>query len=234
MQLGTASEVVTVSGAATQLNDTNSQIGGELSTQELIDLPEETGTKGANEFLITKTFAGASSTSQDYSNVNNLSLGGGRPVSNPIIIDGLPSNMGVDGTYGLIPTPDSTEELQVLTSPFSAQYGQSGGGAILTTTKSGTERFHGSAFESYSSQDLVALGYFTAPGTAVPAQSFNYFGGSIGGPVWIQNSSTAASVASTSSPTGKIRSPTQPPPRIPTFPPWPNAAATSPDPRLWG
>lgn len=185
LRIGAASEVVTVSGSVSSINATNPQVGGELSTQELIDLPETTGTKGANEFLITKTFAGASSSSQDYSNVNNLSLGGGRPVSNPIIIDGLPSNMGVDGTYGLIPTPDSTEELQVLTSPFSAQYGQSGGGAILTTTRSGTEKFHGSAFESYSSNDLVARGYFTAPNTVVPSQSFNYFGGSIGGPIWI-------------------------------------------------
>src|SRR5258708_2802170 len=185
LRLGTNSEVVTVTGAATSLNDTNPQVGGELNTQELIDLPESTGTKGANEFLITKTFAGAGSTSQDYSNVNNLSLGGGRPVTNPLIIDGLPSNMGVDGTYGLVPTPDSTEELQVLTAPFSAQYGQSGGGAVLTTTKSGTEKFHGSAFESYSSQSLNALGYFTVPGTVINPSSFHYFGGSIGGPVLI-------------------------------------------------
>src|ERR1700729_4229416 len=183
LKLGANSEVVTVTDAASSLNSTNSQIGGELSTQELIDLPENTSSKGANEFLITKTFAGAASTSQDYSNVNNLSLGGGRTGTNPIIIDGLPSNMGIDGTYGLIPTPDSTEEFQVLTSPFSAQYGQSGGGAILTTTKSGTDSFHGSAFESYSSQDLNALGYFTAPGTVVQPSYFHYFGGAIGGPV---------------------------------------------------
>lgn len=185
LQLGAASQVITVTGAESSLNATNPQVGGELSTSELIDLPEVTSTHGANEFLITKTFAGVSSTSQDYSNVNNLTLGGGRPDTNPIIIDGLPSNMGVDGTYGLVPTPDSTEELQVLTAPFSAQYGQSGGGAILTTTKSGTEKFHGSAFESYSSQDLNALGYFTAPGTVVPSSVFNYFGGSVGGPVLI-------------------------------------------------
>lgn len=183
LKVGAATEVINVTDTASSLNDTNAQIGGELSTPELVDLPESTSTKGANEFLITRIFAGASSTSQDYSNVNNLSLGGGRPVSNPIIIDGLPSNMGTDGTYGLIPTPDSTEELQVLTAPFSAQYGQSGGGAILTTTKSGTDHFHGSAFETYNSQDLVALGYFTAPGTVKPTQSFNYFGGSIGGPI---------------------------------------------------
>ena len=185
LRVGANSQVITVTDAASSLNDTNPQIGGELNTSELIDLPESTSTKGANEFLVTKTFAGASSTSQDYSNVNNLSLGGGRPVSNPIIIDGLPSNMGVDGTYGLIPTPDSTEEIQVLTAPFSAQYGQSGGGAILTNTRSGSNTFHGAAFESYSSQDLVALGYFTAPGTHVYPSSFHYFGGSVGGPVLI-------------------------------------------------
>jgi len=183
LKLGATSEIMTVSGTESSLNTFNSQVGGELSTQELIDLPESTGTKGANEFLITKTFVGAASSSQDYSNVNNLSLGGGRAGTNPIIIDGLPSNMGIDGTYGLIPTPDSTEELQVLTAPFSAQYGQSGGGAILTTTRSGTEKFHGSAFESYSSQSLNALGYFTKPGTVIQPSYFHYFGGSIGGPV---------------------------------------------------
>jgi hypothetical protein len=185
LALGPTSQVITVTSGESALNNTNPQVGGELGTQELIDLPEVTNTHGANEFLITKTFAGVSSTSQDYSNVNNLTLGGGRPVTNPLIIDGLPSNMGVDGTYGLVPTPDSTEELQVLTAPFSAQYGQSGGGAVLTTTKSGTEKFHGSAFESYNSQDLTALGYFTAPGTVINPSSFHYFGGSIGGPVWI-------------------------------------------------
>lgn len=183
LRLGAASEAVTVSGMGSELNTTNSQIGGELSTSELIDLPENTSSKGANEFLVTKTFAGASSTSQNYSNVNNLSLGGGRPVSSPIIIDGLPSNMGTDGTYGLIPTPDSTEEIQVLTAPFSAQYGQSGGGAILTTTKSGTDSYHGTAFETYRNQDMLALSYFSAPGTVRAQQSFHYFGGSIGGPV---------------------------------------------------
>ncbi len=183
LHLGASSQIVTVTGTATTLNETNSQISGELNNSELIDLPEVTNTHGANEFLITKTFVGVSSTSQDYSNVNDLSLGGGRPDTNPIIIDGLPSNMGVDGTYGLVPTPDSTEELQVLTSPFSAQYGQSGGGAILTTTKSGTDKFHGSAFESYSTQGLNALGFFTAPGAIVPGLVFHYFGGSVGGPV---------------------------------------------------
>ncbi len=101
-----------------------------------------------------------------------------------------------------MPTPDSTEELQVLTAPFSAQYGQSGGGAVLTTTRSGKEKFHGGAFESYSSQSLNALGYFTAPGTVINPSSFHYFGGSSAVLSLFQSSSTAASIASTFSPTG--------------------------------
>src|SRR3984885_295604 len=185
LQVGSESEAITVNAQGTALNDTNPQIGNQFGSNDLINLPENISTHGAEELLLSAQVPGVSSTSPDYSNPNNISLGGGRPDTNPIIVDGLPSNMGVDDTYGLVPTPDSTEELQVLTSPFSAQYGQSGGGAVLTTTKSGTENFHGSAFESYSSQDLNALGYFTAPGTVVQPSYFHYFGGSVGGPVWI-------------------------------------------------
>ena len=185
LQMGSESQVVTVTAEGTALNDTNPQIGQQFGASDLVNLPEYTSTHGAEELLLAAQVPGVASTSSDYSNPNNISLGGGRPDTNPIIVDGLPSNMGVDGTYGLVPTPDSTEELQVLTSPFSAQYGQSGGGAIITTTKSGTSSFHGSLFEYHNDQSLNALSYFSAPNTLRPVNVFNYFGGSIGGPVWI-------------------------------------------------
>ncbi len=185
LHIGAESQVITVNAEGTELNDTNSQIGIEFGPSDMINLPENIGSHGAEELLLAAQSPGVSSTSPDYSNPNNISLGGGRPDTNPIIVDGLPSNMGVNDTYGLVPTPDSTEELQVLTAPFSAQYGQSGGGAILTTTKSGTASLHGGLFEYHNDQSLNALGYFTAPGTPVPVQVFNYFGGSLGGPVYI-------------------------------------------------
>jgi hypothetical protein len=185
LQVGSESEAITVNAQGTALNDTNPQIGNQFGSNDLINLPENIGTHGAEELLLSAQVPGVSSTSPDYGNPNNISLGGGRPDTNPIIVDGLPSNMGVDDTYGLVPTPDSTEELQVLTSPFSAQYGQSGGGAILTTTKSGTQNFHGSLFEYHNDQSLNALSYFSAPNTLRPVNVFNYFGGSVGGPVLI-------------------------------------------------
>src|SRR3984885_2913913 len=185
LQVGSESEAITVNAQGTALNDTNPQIGNQFGSNDLINLPENISTHGAEELLLSAQVPGVSSTSPDYSNPNNISLGGGRPDTNPIIVDGLPSNMGVDDTYGLVSTPDTTEELQVLTSPFSAQYGQSGGGAILTTTKSGTQNFHGSLFEYHNDQSLNALSYFSAPNTLRPVNVFNYFGGSVGGPVLI-------------------------------------------------
>ena len=97
--------------------------------------------------------------------------------------------MAVDNTYGFTPTPDSTGELQVLITPYSAQYGQTGGGAILTSTKSGTNDLHGALFEYHNDEALNAVDFFTnsSPGARpVRGESItNYFGGSAGGPVYI-------------------------------------------------
>lgn len=185
LQVGAHAQTVTVSAEGTTLNETNAQIGNSIGSSDLVNLPENIGTHGAEELLLAAQVPGVSSTSPNYGNPNNISLGGGRPDTNPIIVDGLPSNMGVNGTYGLVPTPDSTQELQVLTSPFSAQYGQSGGGVILTTTKAGTQDFHGSLFEHHKDQSMNALKYFSSPNATRPKAVFNYFGGSVGGPIYI-------------------------------------------------
>jgi hypothetical protein len=182
---GSIQQSVSVEATATQLNRTSSDIGGEIGKEDLLNLPETFSTHGASVLNLVSIFAGVASSSADYSNPNNVSLGGGRPDTVPIIIDGLPSNMGADNTYGLVPTPDSTQQLQVLTSAFSAQYGQTGGGAILTTSRSGTSSLHGAFFEYHNNQDLDALNFFTPPGTKRTRNIFNYFGGSLGGPAYI-------------------------------------------------
>jgi hypothetical protein len=185
LQPGSVQQSVSVVATTTQLNRTSSDIGGELGASDLLNLPEAFSTHGASVLNLVSIFGGVASSSADYSNPNNVSLGGGRPDTVPIIVDGLPSNMGADNTYGLVPTPDSTEQLQVLSSAFSAQYGQTGGGAILTTSRSGTSSLHGAFFEYHNDQDLDALNFFTPPGTKRTRNIFNYFGGSLGGPAYI-------------------------------------------------
>ncbi len=180
LKTGSLQQSVTVTDTPVDINKVTPDLGTHIGGEDLINLPES-----GSELTIVKIFPGMSSTSQSYSNINNISLGGGRPDTNPIIIDGLPSNMGADGTYGLVPTPDSTDELQVLTQPFSAQYGQTGGGVILTSTRAGTSVLHGSLFEYNTNQHFDALDFFSSATTKKPVSIQNYFGGSLGGPVYI-------------------------------------------------
>jgi hypothetical protein len=177
---GSVAESVTVTDTAVDINKITPDIGTHLVSEDLVDLPES-----GYAFLMVKIFPGMSGSSPSYSNINNISLAGGRPDTNPIIIDGLPSTMGADDTYGLTPTPDATQELQVLTQAFSAQYGQTGGGVILMDTKAGTSALHGSMFEYNSNQHFNALDFFTSPGTKKPVSISNHFGGSAGGPIYI-------------------------------------------------
>jgi hypothetical protein len=150
LKTGSVQDSIVVTDTAVDVNKVSPDIGTHLASDDLINLPES-----GSEFTIIKIFPGMSGSSPNYSNINNISLAGGRPDTNPIIVDGLPSNMAADDTYGLVPTPDSTEELQVLTQAFSAQYGQTGGGVILTNTKAGTSTLHGSMFE-YNTNPLLS------------------------------------------------------------------------------
>jgi hypothetical protein len=180
LKTGSVQDSIVVTDTAVDVNKVTPDIGTHIGSDDLINLPES-----GSEFTIIKIFPGMSGSSPNYSNINNISLAGGRPDTNPIIVDGLPSNMGADDTYGLVPTPDSTEELQVLTQPFSAQYGQTGGGVILTNTKAGTSTLHGSLFEYNTNQHFDALDFFSSANTQKPVSIQNYFGGSLGGPVYI-------------------------------------------------
>jgi hypothetical protein len=180
LKTGSVQDSIVVTDTAVDINKVTPDIGTHLVSDDLISLPES-----GSEFTIIKIFPGMSGSSPNYSNINNISLAGGRPDANPIIVDGLPSNMGADDTYGLVPTPDSTEELQVLTQPFSAQYGQTGGGVILTDTKAGASTPHGSLFEYNTNQHFDALDFFSSANTQKPVSIQNYFGGSLGGPVYI-------------------------------------------------
>lgn len=138
LQPGAVTQTVTVEAKGILVNRVSSEISGEIGYDDLINLPESISSHGASSLGMVSVLPGISGSSPDYSNPNNNSFAGGRTDTTPIITDGLPSNMGADNTYGFVPSPYSTEELQVMTVPFSAQYGQTGGGAILTTTKAGT------------------------------------------------------------------------------------------------
>jgi len=115
----------------------------------------------------------------------DVSINGQQSSYNNNMIDGFDNNERNNGLTGVRPSIDGIQEMKVDTSVFRAEVGRAGGGAINLITKSGTNSFHGSAFEYLRNEDMDANGYLFG---ATPVQGLyrqNIFGGSFGGPVWL-------------------------------------------------
>ena len=139
MQVGQVTETVEVSAVANPLNLASPEIGHVVGEVQLLNVPLiATNSRGRSPLLLAKLVPGVTSTSANNSNINNFSFGGGRPVTNEILVDGLPTTNPSDQTYTLTPSPDAVQEFKVLTTPFSAEYGHTGGGVMMLTSKSGT------------------------------------------------------------------------------------------------
>ena len=86
----------------------------------------------------------------------------------------------MNGGTSIIPNLDSIDEFRVLTNNFDPEYGNYNGGMVTVITKSGSDSFHGDAFEFLRNTALDARGYFDPAG---PSSSQNQFGGTLGGPI---------------------------------------------------
>jgi outer membrane receptor protein involved in Fe transport len=127
--------------------------------------------------------------------LGDISFAGQRGTLNSLVVDGADNNntffgqaLGRTGS-GRAPyqfSQDAVQEFQVNRSSYSAEYGRAGGAVINVVTKSGTNQFHGSAFEYYRDKDLNANSFVNK--TAVPERPkspyhYDQFGGSLGGPI---------------------------------------------------
>jgi len=125
--------------------------------------------------------AGVSSTppSGDL-DAGNLSVSGQRETANGFSVNGSNVVEGVNMGTAIVPNLDSIAELRVLTNSFDAEYGNYSGGQVIVTTKSGTNQFHGSAFEFLRNTALDARSFFDAQRARFDR---NQFGGTLGGRV---------------------------------------------------
>ncbi|MBI1789177.1 MAG: TonB-dependent receptor [Acidobacteria bacterium] len=183
MQVGEVTEKLEVSASAVQLNFTSSEVGHVVSAEQLLNLPLiASNSRGRSPLLWAKLLPGVTSTSANNSNINNFSFGGGRPVTNEILVDGLPTTNPSDQTYTLTPSPDAVQEFKVLTTPFSAEYGHTGGGVMMLTSKTGTNQYHGSAYDYFRNRLLNGRNFF-APAKSTIKYVQNDPGGTFGGPM---------------------------------------------------
>jgi hypothetical protein len=107
------------------------------------------------------------------------SVNGGRLGSNGFMVNGADAQEGVHNGAAILPNLDSISEFRIITNNFNAEYGNFSGGQINVVTKSGTNQFHGDAFEFLRNTDFDASQYFVGRGDFIQ----NQFGGIFGGPI---------------------------------------------------
>jgi hypothetical protein len=115
-----------------------------------------------------------------------LTISGARPQQNNYRLDGVSLNDYANGAPGSVLGGslgvDAIQEFSVLTSNYSAEYGKTSGGVVNAVTRSGTNSFHGSAYEFLRNSALDARNFFDGP--TIPPFKRNQFGGAIGGPIF--------------------------------------------------
>jgi hypothetical protein len=185
LEVGALTETIEVTGEAPLLEATTSSMGQVIDNRKIMNLP----LNSRNPYRLALLVPGVSGRVEDQFNGGRLVVNGGRPGTNEILVDGVPSSPPLVNPiqgFSVLPSVDSVQEFKVQTNNYSAEYGRSGGSVINMVYKSGTNEFHGTAFEFLRNSRLDANDFF-ANRNGVPRGDFkrNQFGATAGGPIYI-------------------------------------------------
>ena len=193
MRPGAVSEnVEVISTAAALLESSTSEVGQVIETKAVSDLPLNgrnfaqlailgTGVIGVG-FGPSGTI-GSGTRPDDPRPGAELMSNGNREMSNDYLLDGVDDNFRRNALITLRPTVEDILEFKIQTNLFGAEQGRNSGATVNVITKSGTNVYHGSAFELVRNNDFDARNFFNAAGTPQPEYRQNQFGGSVGGPI---------------------------------------------------
>lgn len=186
LAVGSMTDSVSVQAAATPVQSQSAERSSDLDKHEIQALLSR-GLSFGGLLRGLPGFAGATDSDGPNGGQNYSSINGTRAAAT------IPTLNGVDGSdpssQGALYATEATDalaELDVKTSSYQAEYGQSGGAIINLSTKSGTRQFHGGIYGYLRNEDLNANSYFNNL-NGVARAKYRYFigGGSIGGPVYI-------------------------------------------------
>jgi hypothetical protein len=200
LEVGAQSEQVLVEAAAEALQTATSTLGTTVASTTVTALPLANRNYTQLLGLAPGASVGANNATAFGKATQDISTNGGDPGQNNFQMDGVAinniANAGSSNDGGIyagigIPNPDSIQEFKIQTSTYDASYGRNPGANVNVVTKSGTNAFHGTAFEFFRNSQLNANDFFynrdTCPtySGSCPKQVLNQnqFGGAIGGPV---------------------------------------------------
>jgi hypothetical protein len=188
LQVGAATETVTVTGIPPQLQTTEASVGQVIDSTTLNSLP----LNGRNFTFLAQITAGVNTPQADTRGnaaSGAFSANGLRPAQNNYLLDGIDNNSNavdfLNGTnFVILPPLDAIQEFKVQTAQFSAEQGRSAGAVLNATIKSGTNRIHGAVWEFFRNDKLDAADWFENNNRVQKGKlRWNQFGASIGGPI---------------------------------------------------
>jgi hypothetical protein len=187
LQVGATAQTVDVTAAPPILQTETTQLGSIIDARTNEQLPLAT----RNYVQLTLLTAGAVtpnpsgfSTTQTFYNLERPYINGNREQTNNFVLDGMDNNQVSDNLVAYAPSVDAVQEFNEITQNAPAEFGNFMGGITSVSTKSGTNQFHGNAFEFFRNDALNANQWSSNfKGQPKPALRWNEFGGSLGGPI---------------------------------------------------
>jgi len=195
LKIGSNTETVTVDSAAVLLETDSSERGQVIGTREVENLPLNGRAYADLAALVPGVRRNILENSTDSSRDASFNVNGQRSEFNNFLLDGLDNNAYGTSNQGfsnqaIPPSPDAISEFRVETDNYSAEYGRSAGAVINVSIRSGTNQFHGKAYDYLRNTIFNAIGPFTPPTNPLtgapqkPVLIRNQFGGTFGGPIW--------------------------------------------------
>lgn len=186
LQVGTVTNTVTVTASAAVVQTTTSEISNTVSGEEAEALPlNGRNYQGMGSLMpgVINTSPQAAMGTGGFNTSNSLNVNGQGSSGSLYTIDGIwNENTGNMTQTTIMPNPDSIDEIKVLQSNYDAKYSLMGASVVIVQTKSGTDKFHGGAWEFLRNTVLDTRNFFS---TTISPEEWNIFGWNLGGPIFI-------------------------------------------------
>jgi Carboxypeptidase regulatory-like domain/TonB dependent receptor-like, beta-barrel/TonB-dependent Receptor Plug Domain len=192
LQTGARSESITIVEQAPLVETANGTLGIVIDQKKVVDLPlngrnfAQLGTLIPGVVAPPAALGGLNGDASPggFGNVTgSFNVNGMRNQSNNFLLDGASNNDTFNTGFVLRPPPDAIQEFKILTHSYNAEYGRNVGSVVNVVTKSGTNEWHGGAWEFNRSDTLQARNFFAPSTQPKPKLKQNQFGASLGGPL---------------------------------------------------
>jgi hypothetical protein len=182
LQLGELSETITVAGEAAQIDISSATIAEVVDHARIVELPIAGREVARLQTLVAGTVVGeiSSETGKSLPGAVKISANGAGDEQNSYRLDGMSNTDSYFQENQSFPFPDALQEFSIQTSNYSASYGNNAGAVVNVVTRSGTNSYHGGAFEYLRDRQFNSKGYFAAEKDFLKR---NQHGGFVGGPI---------------------------------------------------